>query len=185
MAPCIALGPTVNVQGSVSCYNRETKQVVMHWTITPLPMPNCVINSVLKLGEKCKQKRVGQCIQFLNCLKQQFSWGDGTKDEDLPQLLEAEPHDTDVLPAKLPSVELQDDSSDVNMIQPDVGPNTALTNAKLCNAMPHSKIAGVDSDLSDDPHPLVVLDDEDDTHGNDNDSEDDSEMGFDIANPEQ
>lgn len=47
-APCIVLGPTGNVQGSVSCYNLETKQVVTRRTITPLPMPDRVIRRVLK-----------------------------------------------------------------------------------------------------------------------------------------
>ena len=35
-APCILLGPTGNEQGSVNCYNLETKKVVVRRTIHPL-----------------------------------------------------------------------------------------------------------------------------------------------------
>jgi hypothetical protein len=39
-APCIVLGPTGNVQGSVFCFNLETKKVITRRVIKPLPMPN-------------------------------------------------------------------------------------------------------------------------------------------------
>ena len=42
-APCIALGPTGNIQGSINCYNLETKQVITRRTIQPLPMPDRVL----------------------------------------------------------------------------------------------------------------------------------------------
>jgi hypothetical protein len=41
--PCIVLGPTGNSQGSVWCFNLQTKQVIKRRTVKPLPMPDRVI----------------------------------------------------------------------------------------------------------------------------------------------
>jgi hypothetical protein len=43
-SPCIVLGPTGNLQGAVKCYNLQTKQIVDRREVTPLPMPDKVIN---------------------------------------------------------------------------------------------------------------------------------------------
>jgi len=77
-APCIVLGPTGNVQGSINCYNLMTKKVVTRRTITCLPMPDRVVKRVVALGQCCKQQCVGDKLQFLNRIKEKFSWGDGT-----------------------------------------------------------------------------------------------------------
>jgi hypothetical protein len=38
--PCIMLGPTGNTQGSVWCFNLQSKQVIKRRTVKPLPMPD-------------------------------------------------------------------------------------------------------------------------------------------------
>lgn len=190
-APCIALGPTGNVQGSVSCFNLETKQLVTRRTVTPLPMPDRVKRRVEKLGKRNKQTRVSTRIQFLNRMKEKFSWGDGTEEDETQDLMEAEPHDTDVLPAEIPEVELEEDYEQANeAIQADPVPTTAemaaaaLRNANLQNTATGPEIAGVDINDLD---PTMVSDDEDD--GGDEDEENDGSevefMGENLGEPEQ
>ncbi len=180
--PCIALGPTGNIQGSVSCYNLQTKQVVTRRTIQPLPMPDRVIRRVVKLGKTCKQNRVSQRIQFLNQFKQQFSWGDGTEDDDSQSLLEPGSHETDILPAEIPGVDLAEDY--LGAVQPDAGPTqlqlayAALANANLRTSVPDSEIAGVDSA---DPHPPMVSDDEDKADEDDATSSNNSHTRSDVV----
>ena len=119
----------------MSCFNLETKKVVTRRTITCLPMPARVIRRVLKLGERCKQQRIGQCIQFLNRLKQKFSWGEGTKDNESQDLMEPDPHETDVLPAEIPGVDLEEAHEHTSVIQQEVeSTNKQLAKAALQNA---------------------------------------------------
>ncbi|KAL7504014.1 hypothetical protein ACHAXN_002241 [Cyclotella atomus] len=79
-APCIYLGPTGNVQGSVKCYNLETKNVLKRRTFKVLPMPDKVIRRIIKLGKRAKQTRTKQRIQFLNRNKEKFDWDNGELD---------------------------------------------------------------------------------------------------------
>jgi hypothetical protein len=167
-APCIMLGPTGNVQGSVSCFNLKTKLVVARRTIKPLPMPDRVVRRVISLGKRCKQQRVSQRLQFLNRLKEKFSWGDGTEEDDADQnLVEPEQHQTDVLPAEIPGVELEEDLEEIQAaVQPDNEPThearaeAALQNANLRNTASDSEIAGVnDNGLALPADPPIVSDD--------------------------
>eukprot|EP00956_Cyclotella_meneghiniana_P002565 scaffold3022_cov42-Cyclotella_meneghiniana.AAC.1 len=152
-APCIVLGPTGNVQGSVNCFNLETKKVVTRRTIKSLPMPDRVIRRVKQLGKRCKQKRVGDRLQFLNRMKEQFSWGDGTEEYDETQGL-VEPSPTDTLPAEIPGVELEGDYEQIQAVQDSpsapswlMEASAALTNANLRQtASPDAEIAGVVDD---------------------------------------
>jgi hypothetical protein len=106
-SPCIVLGPTGNIQGSVRfrCYNLETKAIVKRRTITPLPMPDRVIRRVLELGKRSKQKRKSEHLQFLNRVQQEFDW----VLEETAGLVEPEPSETDALPAEIPGVQLESD----------------------------------------------------------------------------
>ena len=52
---CITLGPTKNMQGSVTCLNLDTGRIVSRRTMTPLPMPDHVIKRVINLGKKSRQ----------------------------------------------------------------------------------------------------------------------------------
>lgn len=54
-APCISFGPAGNIQGSIKCYNIEIKQIAKRHTITPLPMPDQIIHTVIKMGKRAKQ----------------------------------------------------------------------------------------------------------------------------------
>jgi hypothetical protein len=104
-SPSIVLGPTGNIQGSVRCYNLETKSVVKRRTITPLPMPGRVIRRVLELGKRSKQKRKSEHLQFLNRIQQEFDW----VVEETAGLVEREPHETDAIPDEIPGVSLESD----------------------------------------------------------------------------
>eukprot|EP00956_Cyclotella_meneghiniana_P001508 scaffold1710_cov37-Cyclotella_meneghiniana.AAC.2 len=130
-APCILLGPTGNVQGSVNCYNLETKKVVVRRTMHPLPIPDHVIRRVIKLGQRFGEK--------------------GPDEEENTDLIEPEPSsDTDVLPAEIPGVELEEPAP--------AGPTklqvaaTALANANLRTTdASECEIAGVDV-IEDEDH---------------------------------
>jgi hypothetical protein len=104
-SPCIVLGPTGNIQGSIKCYNLETKAVVKRRNITPLPMPDRVIKCVIDLGKRAKQTRTARNLQFLDRSGQEFDW---TVDES-EGLVEPSPSDTDGLAAKIPGVLLESD----------------------------------------------------------------------------
>jgi hypothetical protein len=155
------------------------KEVVTRRTITPLPMPDRVIRCIVKLGERCKQKRVSERIQFLNRYKEQFNWGDGTEEDDNDQgLVEAEPHDTDALPAEILGVELESDLVRMPAIQQEQGPTEAelateaLKNANLRHTGPDDEIAEV---VEQDLAPHAVTDDED---GAKSEDDDDSDVGL-------
>jgi hypothetical protein len=50
--PCIALGPSGNLQGSVKSFDLETGMVVKRHTVTELPMPDDIIEKVNEWGRK-------------------------------------------------------------------------------------------------------------------------------------
>lgn len=144
-------------------------------------MPDRVVCRVIKLGERCKQKRVSQRIQFLNRHKEQFSWGDRTEEDDNDQgLLETEPHETDALLAEIPGVELETDLQ-TDVIEPeqltdaDVAAE-ALQNANLCHTNTTAEISGV---IEQDLTPPAVTDNKGDGNGADSKNDNDSESSFD------
>eukprot|EP00956_Cyclotella_meneghiniana_P009213 scaffold12647_cov40-Cyclotella_meneghiniana.AAC.2 len=161
-APCIVLGPTGNVQGS-SYSSSETI-----------------------LGKRCKQKCVGARLQFLNRMKEQFNWGDGTEDDEPQDLVEPSP--TDALPAEIPGVELEDDYGQIQAVQDSpssqsrlVTASAALANANLQNtAQTDSEIAGVVDDGNLDDPPMVS----DDEQSDDDDDESDGDSNDDGSQPD-
>eukprot|EP00956_Cyclotella_meneghiniana_P026461 scaffold57247_cov37-Cyclotella_meneghiniana.AAC.7 len=187
--PCIVLGPTGNVQGGVYCYNLETKRVVERRTITPLPMPDRVIRRVIKLGERAKQLRTSQRIEFLNRHKEKFAWD--TDESETQDLVEPEPRETDALIAEIPGVSLEADYESQDVIQAPAAPtdlheaSAALANANLAQTPDADEIAGV-NDTPPLPNPFVT-DDEGDDEGDESD-DDGSEveyMGENLADEEQ
>ena len=116
--PCICLGPSGNVQGSVICYNLETKQVIKRRTIKPLPMPDRVVKRVIQIGKRSKQKRTSDRLAFLNRHKQAFDWDNEDLASDDIGLVEP-PRDTDTELAEIPGVELESDHDEVQVIQQD------------------------------------------------------------------
>jgi hypothetical protein len=148
-------------------------------------MPDRVVKQVIALGQRCKQQRVSERLQFLNRIKEKFSWGDGTEDEDESQEL-VETHETDHLAAEIPRVELEEDSEIIQAVQDSPsGPNQleqaamALSNANLRHTVtPDDEIAGVfDDENLDDPPPLVS--DDDDSSDEESDDEQEDEEQFD------
>eukprot|EP00956_Cyclotella_meneghiniana_P035517 scaffold115573_cov38-Cyclotella_meneghiniana.AAC.1 len=165
--PCICLGPSGNVQGSVVCYNLETKKVIKRRTIKPLPMPDRVIKRVISIGKASKRKRTAERLQFLNRHKQTFDWDNEDLAADDEVGLVEPPHETDQLLAEIPGVELESDDEPVEVIQ-QITETPELTialaaqqNANLIMSPTPDKIAGVDNDND----AAVISDDEDDDDG--------------------
>ena len=50
--PCIALGPSGNLQGFIKCFDLETGMVVKRRNVTELPMPEDIITKVSEWGRK-------------------------------------------------------------------------------------------------------------------------------------
>jgi hypothetical protein len=176
--PCIVLGPTGNIQGSIKCYNLEMKVVVKRRNITPLPMPDRVIKRVVALGQRAKQTRTKRNLQFLDRSGQEFDW---TVDEN-EGLVEPSPSETDGLPAEIPGVVLESDLvDDTSPIQspPAISDadlaTAALANANLATPDPDAEIAGVDSTP---PIPIAVSDDEDSTANEEQEQDDQSKVEF-------
>ena len=63
-SPCVVLGPTGNVQGSVRCFNLETKKVITRRTVKELPMPDRVVRRIIRLGRASKQLRTKERLTF-------------------------------------------------------------------------------------------------------------------------
>eukprot|EP00956_Cyclotella_meneghiniana_P028301 scaffold65295_cov71-Cyclotella_meneghiniana.AAC.14 len=169
--PCICLGPSGNVQGSVVCYNLETKKIIKRRTIKPLPMPDRVIKRAISIGKACKRKRTSARLTFLNRHKEKFDWDNEDLDEpDEVGLVEA-PLETDPLLAEIPGVELESDDEPVNVIQEVEEPSeltvalAARANANLMQDKTPDQLAGVD----DGGDAAVISDDEDDDDGDDDD----------------
>ena len=182
--PCIVLGPTGNIQGSVNCYNLATKKVVERHTITPLPMPDRVVRRVIAIGKKAKQTRTSKRLQFLNRHKEEFAWDN---DDELAGqgLLEDEPHETHQLPAEIPGVMLESDVvDDEAAIERHVPSDLELATAALANAnlapiSDKDQIAGVDSDPRDVPDIPIITDDEDNADEDEQqDDEDENDVEF-------
>jgi hypothetical protein len=170
-SPSIVLGPTGNLQGAVKCYNLETKKIVDRRDITPLPMPDKVVNRVIKLGQRARQQRLGSRLKFLNRHQQDFDWD---LDADEPGLVEKPPQATDTLPAEIPGVFVESDFTGNETIEQEQAPTddehaaAALANANLDRADSPDELAGVDFD---DSEPVVVSDDEEEP-----DDEDDARV---------
>lgn len=164
-SPCIMLGPTGNSQGSVWCFNLETKAVVKRRTITLLPMPDRVVRRVVALGKRARQTRsTRDRLNFLNRHKAQFAWDttDFGEDQDLVEL--PPPHETDNMIAEIPGVLLESDYDTDEVIETPPPPDTAqlaaaaLQNANLASNA-SNQIAGVDITPTGDDN-AVVSDDE-------------------------
>jgi hypothetical protein len=176
--PCIVLGPTGNFQGSVKCFNLETKQVIKRRTVTELPMPDRVIRRVINLGKKkAKQTRTSKKLQFLNRHKESFDWDNDDLDGD-EVLVEPPPCPTNALPAELPGVLLESDQDDTAAITPAPRPseldlvNAARANANIATTSPGADITGVELEETG---PVVVSDDEAD---GDEESQSEDEVEF-------
>jgi hypothetical protein len=93
---CISLGTSGNIQGSIKCLDLETGRVVKRRTVKVLPMPECVIKRVIKMGKKSRQSRSAHTFEFLNRHKEKYDWDneeleieEGLVEEDsYPDLLE-------------------------------------------------------------------------------------------------
>ena len=181
--PCIALGPTGNIQGGVNCYSLTTKKILERRSFTRLPMPDQVVRRVVKLGKRAKQLRTDQRLKFLNRHKEEFAWD--TDEPDTQDLIQPEPRDTDALPAEIPGVELESDLvNDNDVIQVDLPTErqqaaAALNNANLTPDADPTEIAGVNDTPRDLPE---VTDDED---GADDDEDDVEFMGENLNDQEE
>ena len=105
--PCIACGPTGNLQGSVKFYCLTTGRILKRRTWTALPMPDKVIDKVNRIG---KSERQGREFCFLNRSKEPYSWTNSVPEDDpeFQGLLEEEAPFPE-LSAQLPGVPLECD----------------------------------------------------------------------------
>ena len=100
-------------------------------------------------------------------MKEQVSWSDSTEEEESQELLQTS-HETNVLPAKIPGMELEEDDEALQSIQKDYGPTqallavAALQNANLHDAVPDTSIAGVGLENFENLDPQIVTNNEDD-----------------------
>jgi len=79
MHVAISLGPTRNLQGSVKFYCIHTGRVLKRRSVTPMPMPDLVIQRVNKIGEPEKQ---GRRFWFLNRRGEPYEWTDEVPEDD-------------------------------------------------------------------------------------------------------
>ena len=47
---CLALEPSVNLQGSIKCFDLLTGKMVVRWTIKVLPMPDSILKLINRWG---------------------------------------------------------------------------------------------------------------------------------------
>jgi hypothetical protein len=140
----IATGPTGNLQGSVKFYCLNTGRILKLRSFTPLPMPDCIIKHINRIGAKEKQ---GHTFWFLNRKKEPYKWTDEVPKDDpeFQGLLEdkvkmtAHPN----ICAKMPGVELEEEEHNFQVVTDNPEPDfAALAAAALNNAgiNPHDRL---------------------------------------------
>jgi hypothetical protein len=113
----IALGPTVNLQGSVKFYCLNTGPVLKRRLFTPIPMPDCIIKQVNAIRQHEGQ---GHEFRFLNRQCEPFTWTNKVP-EDNPKfqgLLENK-DEVAIYPnflAELPGVTLEDEGDPTHAV---------------------------------------------------------------------
>ena len=128
--PCINLGPTGNIQGSHWCFDLDTAKVVARRILKELPMPESVVRTINRWGEKGEKARLyAATVEFANRAKQAYEWDNGELDET-PAGEELVHPD---IPAEIPGVELERESDAA--VQPDPSPSlTARMTRARANA---------------------------------------------------
>jgi hypothetical protein len=168
--PCLALGPSDNLQGSVNCFDLETGMVVKRRTVTELPMPDDIINKVDTWVKKSTKEQFHHKLEFLNHMKQKYDW-DGDEAEMDEGLVEPDLIYRD-LDSNTPGV-LFDHNQEPPVEQPieedDEVANAAYVAANA-NLMPvdTTEITGVNLPTNL-PTPPAVTDDEGDADDEDGD----------------
>jgi hypothetical protein len=77
--PCIACGPTGNLQGSVKFYCLATGRIIKRQNWTELPMPDNIIKKVNKIG---LSERQGREFRFPNRSGAPYEWTDSVPEDD-------------------------------------------------------------------------------------------------------
>ena len=182
-SPCIYLGTSGNAQGSVKCYNLETKKIIKRRNFTALPMPDRVVRRVIALGKTAKQQRKDKVsLQFLNRNKDKFDW-DNDELDDIEPLIQK---DTVDMRAELPGVLLESDLPADSPLESDMPTDrdlaaAAAQNAGLLPPLQVPETTGVDdegpttgnNDLSN--YPNYVSDEEQDDDDGEDDGDSDGE----------
>jgi hypothetical protein len=129
MMPCIhetmAFGPMGNLQGGVKLYCLTTGQLLKRRSLTPLPMPDCIIKRVNTIGAREKQ---GCKFCFLNRCLEPYEWTDAVPEDD-PKfqglLEEEEPVAYPDISAELRGVELESEEEDFQVLTDKPEPDFA------------------------------------------------------------
>lgn len=178
--PCIALGPTANLQGSYKFLDLETGKKLKKRSWTELPMPDSVISQVEAMAEK--EKRDGRW-SVTNRHKQEVSYYDEDDDQvDVAPIVHPD------LAAEIPGVAraLQEDEV-VPMVVDDrraAAAAAALRHRSLSNYPSH--ILGSAYPISDDEHSARehADDDDDSAYLTPPDSEEDEDLDSEDAESE-
>ena len=188
-SPCIFLGTTGNIQGSVKCFNLETKKVVKRRDFTKFPMPDRVIRRVTSLGERAKQQRKKNVtLQFLNRNQDRFEWDNDDLD-DIDPLVQPNTETDDVL-AEIPGVVLDSDLPADSPLEVSATDERAVAlaaarNAGLLAPVTAPEPTGVDDTAAEDPqnfpHNYVSDDEDEDNANNDTEHAEDSDDDVEIV----
>ena len=163
--PCIALGASGNIQGSLKCFDLRMGKVVLRRTFVERPMPARVLKLVNAWGKNPQGVLYGNKFEFRNRKNEEYGWDNEDLDVGTDIVDRDNPHPS--IPAEIPGVELESDyESVVEAVQPAPIPSAA-TRAAATRAnsdiggtagVAPAKIPGVD-DVTEDAE---SSDDEDD-----------------------
>ena len=105
--PCICLGPSGNIQGSLDCLSLLTGRVVVRRTATEMPMPERIIRVVSSWGKVSGSKEYKKIVVVLNRHKQPIAGPEDVIESDLIALDASRVHPD--IPSEFPGVEIEAD----------------------------------------------------------------------------
>ena len=71
---CIALGPSMNIQRSINCFDLDTGRVVVRSTFKQMIWPERLLRKAITWGGKGKKAILKGQIKFLNQNGEKFDW---------------------------------------------------------------------------------------------------------------
>ena len=87
---CITLGPSINLPGSVECFDFLTGKVGMHRSVDILPLTDCILKLVNFWGQMTGTLQYENSLKFLDRNRNQLDW-DNEELIDTKGLVERKP----------------------------------------------------------------------------------------------